>query len=177
MSEEVITEFFACDYPVCRGACCIIGDSGAPLKEEEAERLEREYPLFRAEMREQGRAAVRDKGFFEVDRDNDTVTPLVPGSEECAFCHFGPDGNCLCAIEKCGCKKPVSCSLYPIRVTELTGGGKALNLHRWDICGDAFAKGKREGIRVYQFLRSPLTEAYGEEFYSELCAAAAHILR
>ena len=37
VSEDVILEFFACDYPVCKGCCCIIGDSGAPLKEQELE--------------------------------------------------------------------------------------------------------------------------------------------
>ena len=35
VSSEVITEFFACDYPVCHGCCCIIGDSGAPMEKEE----------------------------------------------------------------------------------------------------------------------------------------------
>ena len=29
ISEEVILEYFACDYPVCKGQCCIIGESGA----------------------------------------------------------------------------------------------------------------------------------------------------
>lgn len=38
VSEEVITEYFACDYEKCKGCCCIIGDSGAPLKEEEIEK-------------------------------------------------------------------------------------------------------------------------------------------
>ena len=71
----------------------------------------------------------------------------------------------------------MSCRLYPIRVTELTGGGLALNLHRWDICRDAYIKGEREGVRVYQFLREPLTEAFGEEFYEALDAAAAMLLR
>ena len=44
VSEEVVTEFFACDYPVCKGACCIAGDSGAPLEEDELPALERDYP-------------------------------------------------------------------------------------------------------------------------------------
>ena len=122
-----------------------------------------------------GRAAVDAKGFFEVDRENDIVTPLVPQSCECAFCHFGPEGECLCAIEMAGRVKPVSCSLYPIRVTKLTGGGKALNLYRWEICKTAFEKGAREGIRVYQFLKNPLTNAFGEDFYEALCAAAKHL--
>ena len=48
-------------------------------------------------------------------------------------------------------------------------------MHYWDICKDAFAKGRKEGIRVYQFLREPLIHAYGEEFYDALCAAADKI--
>ena len=175
VSEEVVLEYFACDYAACRGACCIVGDSGAPLEERETESLERDYPAYRDNMTPAGRAAVDAKGFFEVDRENDIVTPLVPQSCECAFCHFGPEGECLCAIEVAGRVKPVSCSLYPIRVTKLTGGGKALNLHRWEICKTAFEKGAREGIRVYQFLKNPLTNAFGEDFYEALCAAAKHL--
>lgn len=175
VSEDVVTEYFACDYGKCRGACCIIGDSGAPMEEDETDLVEREYPEFKDLMRPQGREAAEKKGFFEIDRDGDIVTPLVEGSCECAYCHFGPDGECLCAIEMRGLKKPVSCSLYPIRVTRLTGGGLALNLHRWEICSDAFEKGRREHIRVYEFLRKPLTERFGEEFYEALSAAAKHL--
>lgn len=175
VSEDVVTEYFACDYGKCRGACCIIGDSGAPMEEDEPDLVEREYPEFKDLMRPQGREAAEKKGFFEIDLDGDIVTPLVEGSCECAYCHFGPDGECLCAIEMRGLKKPVSCSLYPIRVTRLTGGGLALNLHRWEICVDAFEKGRREHIRVYEFLRKPLTERFGEEFYEALSAAAKHL--
>ena len=182
VSEDVILEFFACDYPVCKGRCCIVGDSGAPLKEEELEPIEANYDVFSPLMRPEGRAAVQAKGFFEIDRDGDIVTPLVPGSEECAFCHFREDGSCMCAIERqydrglSTFRKPISCSLYPIRVVELGGGRTGLNLHRWDICRDAYEKGRREGIRVYEFLRGPLTDAFGEEFYSALSAAAKMLI-
>ena len=181
VSEDVILEYFACDYAVCKGKCCILGDSGAPLKEEELEPIEANYPAFKDLMSPEGRKAAEDKGFFEVDRDGDLVTPVVPGSEECAFCHF-EDGNCFCAIERQFCKglssfkKPISCSLYPIRVVDLGGGRCGLNLHRWDICKEAYEKGRREGIRVYEFLRGPLTDAFGEEFYSALSAAAKMLI-
>ena len=180
VSEDVVLEFFACDYPVCMGCCCIIGDSGAPLLEEELESIEQGYPAYAPLMRPEGRQAVADKGFFEIDRDGDIVTPLVPGSEEYAFCHF-EDGNCFCAMErmyfagKIPFRKPISCWLYPIRVTRLTGGGFALNVHKQAICKEAFEKGRREGIRVYQFLREPLIYQFGSEFYDALCAAAEHI--
>ena len=182
VSEDVVTEFFACDYPVCKGCCCIIGDSGAPLKEEELEPLEAAYDVFSPLMSDAGRAAVDAKGFFEIDREGDIVTPVVPGREECAYCRIDKDGNCTCAIETqylkglCSFRKPVSCSLYPIRVVDLGGGRLGLNLHRWHICKDAYEKGRREGIHVYEFLRGPLTDAFGADFYSAL-AEAAKILR
>lgn len=182
VSEDVVLEYFACDYAVCKGCCCIIGDSGAPLSEDEPGQIERDYAAFSPLMQEKGRAAVAEKGFFEIDRDGDMVTPVVPGSEECAYTHFNPDGSCLCAMEKCffagkcAFRKPISCQLYPIRVTDLPGGGKALNLHRWDICRDAYAKGKKEKVRVYEFLREPLIQAFGEEFYSALSAAAMRVI-
>jgi hypothetical protein len=64
VSEEVILEYFACDYSVCKGKCCIVGDSGAPLKEEELEPIEANYDAFKDLMRPEGRAAVDAKGFF-----------------------------------------------------------------------------------------------------------------
>lgn len=181
VSEDVVAEYFACDYAACKGRCCTAGDSGAPLDESEPEQLERWYGRYSPLMSEAGREAVRRTGFFMLDRDGDMVTPLSEGTCECAFTHFTPDGAALCAIEKCfeaglcRWRKPVSCSLYPIRITKLTGGGQALNVHHWDICADAFEKGRREGIRVYQFLKNVLTEHFGEEFYAALCAAADHV--
>lgn len=182
VSEDVILEYFACDYPVCKGCCCIIGDSGAPLKEEELEPLEANYKVYSPFMTQKGRDTVDAKGFFEIDRDGDLVTPVVPGSEECAYCHFDDAGNCFCSIERQFCKglgtfrKPISCSLYPIRVVDLGGGRVGLNLHRWHICKDAYEKGRREGIRVYEFLRGPLTDAFGAEFYSALSEAARMLI-
>ena len=177
VSEDVVMEYFSCNYDECKGICCIEGDAGAPVNESELPRLEREYTIYSEGMRECGREAVAANGFFEMDRDGDIVTPLVPGSGVCAYANFLDNGGCVCAIQCCCCTKPISCSLYPIRVTNLTGGGKALNVHHWDICKGAFAKGEREGIRIYQFLKKPLIEAFGEEFWEALDAAAMHLLQ
>jgi len=180
VSSEILTEYFCCDYETCRGACCIIGDSGAPLLESELELLERDYPHYEAWMSVEGRDRVAETGFYEVDRDGDLVTPLLHGSEECAYTRFEGE-SCFCAIERAHCAgrcsfaKPISCRLYPIRASILRNGLTALNLHRWDICRCAFEKGKREGIRVYEFLRTPLIAAYGQAFYDDLSAVARQI--
>ena len=178
VSEEILTEYFACDYEKCKGCCCVIGDSGAPMEESEPEAIEKNYPIFSPIMTEEGRKAVADKGFFEIDMDGDMVTPLVPGSEECAYTIFDEEGNCFCSMERCwfqgkgDFRKPISCWLSPIRITTLRNGMRALNLHRWHICQDAFAKGKKENIRVYEFLREPIERYFGEDFYAALSEAA-----
>ena len=129
-----------------------------------------EVPPTEAPLTEEERSKRKDVLRKELyGRDNSLNLP-------CAFCHFGAAGECLCAIEMAGKVKPASCSLYPIRVTKLTGGGLALNVHHWDICKPAFEKGEREGIRVYQFLKNPLTKSFGEDFYDALCAAAKHLI-
>ena len=148
VSSEIFTECFACDYGTCGGACCIIGDSGAPMEESEPERIEANYDKFSPLMSPEGRAVVAEKGFFEIDSDGDMVTPLVPGREECAYASCDEEGNWFCTIERSWCRggsdfvKPISCRLYPIRVTRLSNGMTALNLHRWNIG----QKGRHPGL-------------------------------
>ena len=145
------------------------------------EAIEKNYHIFSPLMSDKGRQAVNDKGFFEIDMDGDMVTPLVPGSEECAYTLFDEEGNCFCSMERCwfqgkgDFRKPISCWLYPIRITQLSNGTRALNLHRWHICQDAFARGKKEKIRVYEFLREPIERYFGEDFYEALCEAAKRL--
>jgi Protein of unknown function (DUF3109). len=40
-----------------------------------------------------------------------------------------------------------------------------------------FRKGRREGIRVYQFLKEPLVRAFGTDFYDALCLAAEKVIK
>lgn len=173
VSSSILTEKFACDYPVCHGACCIIGDSGAPLEREECDTLKGEYEKIKSHLRAEGILSIEEQGPFVKDVDGDLVTPLING-EECAYTRFDSEGNCFCGIEVAWNKgatkfrKPLSCWLYPIRVSRLSNGMYALNLHEWHICKDAFIKGKKEGIPVYVFLREPLIFAFGEDFWNQL---------
>ena len=74
VSEEVVTEFFCCDYEKCRGCCCVVGDGGAPLQESETEELEKLYPVYSPLITPEGREAAQNSGFFEIDRDGEIVT-------------------------------------------------------------------------------------------------------
>jgi len=177
VSSAIITENFCCDYLKCHGVCCIIGDSGAPLEKHECDLLTGEYAVFSKFLRPEGIRSIKEQGPFIFDRDGDMVTPLID-NEECAYTQFDEHDNCFCGIEmahragKCSMRKPISCWLYPIRVSKLSNGMTALNLHEWHICIDAFVKGKKDGVPVYEFLKEPLIFAFGEDFYKQLEIAA-----
>lgn len=160
VSDDVADQCFGCDLSFCKGACCVDGDSGAPLMEEEVAKLEAVLPEALPRMTEQGRQAVASQGVAVRDKDGDLGTPLIDGGA-CAFITYGADGCALCALQ--GLYKPVSCHLYPIRVEDY-GEFTAVNYHQWDIC--RCAKGKGEPL--YLYLKEPLIRRFGQEWYDEL---------
>ena len=173
VSADILRKHFCCDLDVCAGVCCVHGDSGAPLEAEEKNALQQELRNFSPYLTAEGRTAVAQQGVAVVDNDGDLVTPLVNGSAECAYAYFTENGLCLCAIEraflegKTRFRKPVSCHLYPIRVTPL-GSNLALNYDCWSICQCARDKGERENVPVFRFLKEPITRRFGNDFYAQL---------
>lgn len=172
---DIVERFFCCDLEKCLGACCIEGDAGAPVTESEVGEINRVLPEIERDMLPRAIEEVRDNGIAYRDPEGELVTTLLDG-RNCAFSCYGPGGVCLCAIEKArreeridGFLKPISCSLYPLRVTEYKDF-TAVNYHRWEICRSAEQLGRRKGIRLYQFLKEPLIRRFGAEWYDELCA-------
>lgn len=174
VSLDLAEEFFCCDLSKCLGACCIEGDAGAPVTPAEVEKIKESLPAIEADMLPRALEEVRRNGVAYTDEEGDLVTTLLDG-RNCAFACYGPGGVCLCALEKARREgrtswlKPASCALYPLRLTEYPSF-TAVNYHRWSICRDAVANGRRLGIRLYQFLEQPLTERFGAEWYAELKA-------
>ncbi|MBI35383.1 MAG: hypothetical protein CMP67_08475 [Flavobacteriales bacterium] len=172
ISDDLYERKFLCDLNSCKGACCVEGDSGAPLEEEECSKLEEIFSDVRPYMRPEGIKAVQEQGVFVVDSDNDLVTPLV-NNRECAYVYFAKDGGTRCAIEsaykegKIDWKKPISCELFPVRVTEYPTF-TAVNVQFLDICESACSLGKALEIPVYKFLKDPLIKRFGKEWYTEM---------
>jgi hypothetical protein len=171
ISLDLITCKFVCDLDKCRGVCCVEGQSGAPLEQDEVGILEDEYENIRPYLRDSGIRAVQLLGTSVIDADGEMVTPLIEG-KECAYAVFEGD-IARCGIEKAfeagatSLRKPVSCHIYPIRVKEYKGF-MAVNYDRWPICDPARAHGEELGIPVYRFLRESIIRKYGEEFYLKL---------
>lgn len=174
VSSSLLTECFCCDLGACRGTCCVQGVSGAPLRHDEAHILEQILPELEPYLSAGGLAAIRAQGCAVVDSDGDLVTPLRDGLE-CAFTVFD-NGNALCAIElawknkKVHFRKPISCHLYPIRVTRYQTFD-ALNFDTWAICNPARKLGKKMGLPVFKFLKEPIIRAFGQKFYMQMVEA------
>ncbi|MBQ9179129.1 MAG: DUF3109 family protein [Prevotella sp.] len=180
LSPDIITEFFCCDYDKCKGICCVEGDAGAPVLMDEIGELEDCLDCVWHDLSAQAQAVIDQQGVAYSDRDGDMVTSIVNG-KDCVFtCYDGE--SCLCALERAYREgktrfcKPISCSLYPIREKQFSNGFIGLNYHRWDVCSDAVRKGRAENVRVYEFLKEPLTRRFGKEWYADLCALAKEIL-
>lgn len=171
VSEELFLEEFVCNLSACKGECCVAGDAGAPLDEDELEELDKVWPKVKKYLPDAGKKAIKKQGAWIKAGKSDFETPLVEG-KECAYTVF-EKGVAKCGIEKAfnndkiKFRKPISCHLYPIRINDVNGTD-ALNYDRWSICSDACKLGKKLKVPVYRFLKDPLIRKYGEEFYEEL---------
>jgi len=176
VSLDILEKKFCCDITKCKGACCVEGYSGAPLKEEEAAIIEELYPKFKEYLSEENKAQIAKQGFSVIDHDGDLVTPII-GKNECVFTFTDEQGITLCAIEKAyyekntNFRKPVSCHLFPIRIKHYSEF-RAVNYVELAICSPARKCGNSDGIYVYEFLKEPLIRALGEDVYNQICIAA-----
>ncbi|MCE3295569.1 MAG: hypothetical protein K0R65_1283 [Crocinitomicaceae bacterium] len=172
VSLDLFEKRFVCDLNACKGACCVEGDSGAPITLDEIDLLENDLEAIKPFMRPEGIEAVEETGVFYLDIENEPVTTLI-NEKECAFVSFDESGTAKCAIEqahkagKTSFKKPVSCHLYPIRVQKYHSF-QALNYNEWNICKPACECGTKLDVKVYRFLKEPIIRAFGEEFYAEM---------
>ena len=179
VSFDMFQEYFCCSPSHCKGICCVEGDAGAPVLIDEVVKLEEALVVVIDGMTPQARAVVEEQGVVYTDRDGELVTSIVNG-KDCVFASRDEKGCCICLIEKAfregrtDWRKPISCYLYPARLRKV-GDLTAVNFHKWDVCRSAFVAGRRKGIRAYEFLKEPLIERFGQEWYDELLLVAEEL--
>src|SRR5215207_9272128 len=123
VSDDIREREFVCNLDKCKGACCVEGDYGAPLDEDELEILEEIYPKVKPYLSAAGIREIEKQGTHTTDCDGDLVTPVIDG-RECVYAIYDKKGILKCGIEeaynhgKITWKKPISCHLYPIRITK-----------------------------------------------------------
>jgi len=171
ISDNVLNQYFACDISCCKGKCCVEGDAGAPLEEDEISILEDCLEEIIPFMSEKSAEMVVKTGVFDYDVDGVLVTPLVNDSE-CIFVYFDENGA-KCAIEKAflegkiDFQKPISCHLYPIRVKKINNY-EVLNYHQWEVCKGAKKHGKNLNISLFNYLKTPLIRRYGSGWFEKI---------
>ena len=171
VSEDVIEKEFVCNLSACKGKCCIDGEAGAPLEEDELQILMDVYPHVKPLLRPEGISAIEDQGLF-ITSDGEYETPLI-NERDCAYVIFDEKDTAKCGIEEAfnqgliDWKKPISCHLYPVRIMEYSEFS-AVNYHKWPICDDACVLGKELQVPVYKFVKEALIRKYGKDWYDEL---------
>ena len=124
ISLDVFEKHFVCDLNACKGACCVEGDSGAPITDVENKQIESLINDIKPYMRSQGVDQINKNGVGVIDIDGDLTTSLID-NKECSFVVYD-NGIAKCSIEhayldgKINFKKPLSCNLFPIRIKELS---------------------------------------------------------
>jgi hypothetical protein len=181
VSDDIRDKEFVCNLEKCKGACCVEGDFGAPLEESELQILDEIYPIVKPYLSKEGIEVIEKEGTHTTDDDGELCTPVI-GGRECVYAIYDKKGILKCGIEqayydkKITWKKPISCHLYPIRITSKKNF-EALNYHKWHICSPACSLGKELQVPVYKFLKEPLIRKYGEPWYTELTEKVEESLR
>lgn len=168
--EEVLSTPFACDLKKCKGACCTLdSEFGAPVKEEEIDEIKKILPILKDYLTEEHWKIIEENGFYEKKYDELLLKSI--NNRACVFVYY--DGDIAkCSIEKAyfdgkvKFKKPVSCHLFPIRVTKF--GGDILRYEQFSECTPALENGKKQNITIAEFCKDSLIRLYGEKWYSQL---------
>ncbi|RDY59988.1 DUF3109 family protein [Flagellimonas nanhaiensis] len=172
VSEEIIENDFVCNLNACKGACCIDGEYGAPVEENETDILVNIFENVKPYLRPEGVSAILEQGAVVKGADGEWETPLVNNSE-CAYVTFTEKGVAKCGLELAyedgatEWKKPISCHLYPIRTREYSEF-TAVNYHKWEICDSACSLGQELKVPIYKFVKEALIRKFGEAWYKEL---------
>ena len=186
LSSEILTEKFCCDLSICKGACCVEGDAGAPVTLDEIAEIEDCLDDVWSDLSASAQAVIDKQGVAYTDQEGDLVTSIVRG-KDCVFTFYdeleGIHDCCLCALEKAYRNgntrfcKPVSCALYPIRAKKVGNDLIGLNYNRWDVCKAAIEKGEALNLPLYQFLKDPLIRRFGEDWYRDLLEVVEELKR
>jgi len=183
VSNEVLEEHFVCDLAKCKGGCCEDGDAGAPLEKKEKKEIDKYLVIVKPYLTKEGLKEIETVGNYIYDREFGWVTPTIDNGL-CVYGYKDKQGTIQCSFEqaynegKIGWKKPISCHLFPIRISQSKQDPDMEYVNyepRQDLCAAACSLGTKLKVPVYQFLKEPIIRKYGAEFYETLEASAQHL--
>lgn len=149
----------------------MVGDAGAPVKGSELPVLRRAWEQLKDTLRPEARQTVEAEGLYKNNGRGYELT--CTDGAECVFVVYDGAGVATCAIQQAydagqfSWPKPISCHLFPVRVTTLANQDMLNMEYVPSICSPACDRGEREGIGLAEFLREPLVRAYGTDWYDD----------
>ena len=175
VSSAILQEQFVCHLERCKGACCIGGDFGAPIDDDEIPVLASAFEDVKPYMDPSGIAAIEEDGVYQLFDKSQFKGVTLRGDAACAFVRIDEKGIAQCTIEEAwrdgatGFRKPISCHLYPVRVHRSENENfRALNYDKWELCSPACINGAQLKVPLYQFVSEAIVRKYGQDFFDEL---------
>ncbi|MCO6446913.1 MAG: DUF3109 family protein [Ignavibacterium sp.] len=168
--DEIVEIPFSCDLKKCKGACCTLdSEFGAPIRKDEVEEIEKVLPVVKNYLAQKNIDEIETRGFYEINDGEILINSI--NNKDCVFSYW-ENGIARCAIErayfdgKINYRKPISCHLFPIRVSDF--GGDVLRYEKFSECAPALEKGKEENVTIVEFCKDSLIRLYGEQWYNKL---------
>ncbi len=169
VSNKIADALFFCDLKKCKGACFTLeSDMGAPLRIDEIGKIDNILNVVKGYLDEENIEEIETNGFYE-NKDEELFIRSID-NKECVFVCY-ENGIAKCSIEKANndgktnFKKPISCHLFPIRISDF--GGDVLRFEKFEECDPAIEKGAAENVTVAEFCKEPLERYYGKLWYND----------
>ncbi|MEX0905688.1 MAG: DUF3109 family protein [Balneolaceae bacterium] len=180
LSEEIATAKFSCNISRCKGACCVIGDAGAPVDKNEIPVLKKAFKKLKHELDPLAVETAEREGVV-LGNSKDGYEINCKDTGECIFVKKGENGAAICAIQNAyysgefNWEKPISCHLYPVRLKNIAGMDYANFEYIPELCAAGCRKGEDEGIYLSDFLEKALVRRYGQLWYDEFSEACTSL--
>lgn len=180
LSEDIATAKFACNISRCKGACCVVGDAGAPVSKEEIPVLRKAFRVLKKGLHPEAVKIAESEGIVIGNaKEGYQISCIETG--ECIFVQKDENGVATCAIQssyysgKFEWEKPISCHLYPVRLKHIAGFDYANFEYIPQLCSAGCRRGEDEGIFLSDFLKSALVRRYGEKWYQDFLTACEEV--
>jgi hypothetical protein len=174
VEDAVADAQFSCDLRSCKGACCTLpGGRGAPLEDDEASAVEEAVRYVEPYLSPEHLAHLRSYGAIE-GAPGSYATQCID-DRDCVFVYYD-DGIARCSIEKAyfdgvgKFRKPVSCHLFPVRVTP--GARGRVRYERIPECEPGRRQGRNAKMPLHVFLKEALVRKFGDRWYAEFASTS-----
>ncbi len=169
ISDEVWETRFACDLSACRGICCRDGDLGAPITEEEAERLERLLPAVKKYLTPEQFSFLTRRGVSETYEGTLHIREIA-AYHPCPFGFHDRRDVLLCSLHALSIAekksslayKPLWCNLFPLVIRQ-NAVGWTINMIRSSGC-----RTKSDSPPILLFFGPQLSELFGEKWVAQV---------